>query len=138
MPARRDRLQLPRWISDPHVADFADPELLAWERAEDSIGPGGASYTACSRAHGRFMYALDRVFGTDQFPADLIRMPAASGVEPPPDGPPADLRAAVMAWQSEEDARMRAVIRKNSPYDYEGMLARCHVPPAVLPSLEDD
>jgi len=39
----------------------------------------------------------------------------------------------VLAWQSEEDARMRAVIRQNCPGDFEGMLARCHVPPAVLP-----
>jgi hypothetical protein len=112
---------LPRWISDPGASDFASPERLAFEATSGERGDGLLGYM---KPFGRFIHALELLYGADQWTPRLAVLPwwpgdwrpgrryDPSAYEVPPDGPPAWLRAAVEAYQAENDERTGQVAAK--------------------------
>ena len=105
----RDDTDLPRWLTEPTVADWVSAEevlgLVERERERAAQGYGSPppgpvlSHEAAGRAfarvlaYGRFIEALDIEFGTDAWPTEWAS--ATWRWEAAPGSPPADLVAVV-------------------------------------------
>jgi hypothetical protein len=141
VPHRRGRAApvLPRWIADPHAADFASRERLAAEAR------AGAGLTGWLRPLGRFMHALDLVYGKDRAPAGVVKPPRWPGEWAPwlgdfdpasfkvlPGAPPDDLRQQVEQYQAAADELVRHALEKSAAFcPVTGKLRELGIPPEL-------